>query len=101
MPRRLIYAREASDDLQYVRGWLTQAGSGKAARRTLSKIRAEIRRLQESPCLWAISQDAGTRELPAAGGYRVIYEVIPDTGNNADAGDVYVLRVFGPGQTRT
>jgi hypothetical protein len=33
-------------------------------------------------------------------GYRVIYRVDPDTGNNDTAGEVLVLRVFGPGQAR-
>jgi hypothetical protein len=33
-------------------------------------------------------------------GHRVIYRVQPDTGLNATAGDVLVLRVFGPGQSR-
>ncbi len=33
-------------------------------------------------------------------GHRVIYEVVPDTGRNATAGNVTVLRVFGPGQSR-
>jgi hypothetical protein len=28
----------------------------------------------------------------------VVYELHPDTGSNATAGDVLVLRVFGPGQ---
>ena len=31
-------------------------------------------------------------------GHRVIYRVDPDSGSNATAGDVLVLRVFGPGQ---
>ena len=33
--------------------------------------------------------------------HRVAYEVIPDTGDDATAGDVTVLRVFGAGQDRT
>jgi hypothetical protein len=33
-------------------------------------------------------------------GYRIVYVVDPDTGGNAEAGDVTVLRVFGPGQLR-
>jgi hypothetical protein len=41
----------------------------------------------------------GTRELPVEG-HRIVYEVHPDTGNNVTAGDVTVLRVFGPGQSR-
>jgi hypothetical protein len=40
------------------------------------------------------------RELPCAGGYRAICEVSLDTGRNDTAGDVLVLRVFGPGQSR-
>jgi hypothetical protein len=38
--------------------------------------------------------------MPCAGGYRVLYEVDPDTGSSATAGDVRVLRVYGPGQDR-
>jgi hypothetical protein len=40
------------------------------------------------------------RELPCDGGYRALYEVRPDTGLDDSAGDVQVLRVFGPGQSR-
>ena len=40
------------------------------------------------------------RELPCAGGWRAFYEVEHDTGRNEDAGDVVVLRVYGPGQSR-
>jgi hypothetical protein len=37
------------------------------------------------------------RELPGAGGYRVIYRVHPNTGSSATAGDA---RVSGPGRDR-
>jgi hypothetical protein len=40
------------------------------------------------------------RELPCVGGYRALYEVIPDTGRDDTAGDVRVLRVYDPGQSR-
>jgi len=42
------------------------------------------------------------RSIGCAGnlGYRVLYEVIPDTGRNETAGDVRVLRMFGQGQDR-
>lgn len=30
----------------------------------------------------------------------VIYELDPDTGDSMTAGDVYVLRIFGPGRDR-
>ena len=39
------------------------------------------------------------RERPVEG-YRVAYEVRPDTGEDRTAGDVTVLRVWGPGQDR-
>ena len=39
------------------------------------------------------------RELPCED-HRVMYIIEPDTGRNDTAGDVLVLRVFGPGQSR-
>jgi plasmid stabilization system protein ParE len=98
--RRLIYAQEARDDLEAARGWLTQPGSGLAARRELAAIRADIRRLQQQPCLWPVGDHPGVRELRAAGGHRVFYKVGPDTGHDDTAGDVRVLRVYGPGHDR-
>ena len=100
MTRGLIYAREARDDLDAVRRWLTQPGSGPTARRVLQRIRSEIRHLQQSPNQWRIGPDPGVREMPCAGGYRVLYRLDPDTGRAADVGDVLVLRIFGPGQDR-
>ena len=100
MPRALIYAPEALADLEAAGRWLTQPGSGPRAWRTLAAIRADIRRLRQHPCLWPAGDTPGVRELPAAGGHRVLYEVIPDTGRSATAGDVRVLRVYGTGQDR-
>jgi hypothetical protein len=48
--------------------------------------------------LFPIGEYPGVRELPCDGGYRALYEVIPDTGRSETAGDVTVLRVYGPGQ---
>ena len=99
-PRTLGYTPEARDDLGSIRSWLTQAGSGPAARRRLGAIRSAINRLRQDPCLHPSGQDPGIRELPYAGGYRVLYRVVPDTGRSSTAGDVLVLPVFGPGQCR-
>ncbi len=52
------------------------------------------------PCLYAKGDHAGTREAPVVG-HRIVYRVFPDTDDNATAGDVLVLQVFGPGQDRT
>ena len=100
MPRELIYAPEALADLAAATHWLTQPGSGPRAWRRLAAIRDSIERLREHPCLWPVGQHAGVRELPCEGGYRALYEVFPDTGRDETAGDVIVLRVYGPGQSR-
>jgi plasmid stabilization system protein ParE len=98
--RKLEYTEDAIEDLKEIRGWLTQPGSGRAARRRLAAIRTAIKRLRQHPCLYALGDHPGVRELPCEGGYRAIYEVLPDTGRNDTSGDVLVLRVFGPGQSR-
>jgi plasmid stabilization system protein ParE len=100
VPRRLSYTDDALDDLAEVTRWLNQPGSGPAARRRLAAIWTAIEQLSEQPCLWAIGEHADVRELPCAGGYRALYEVHPDTGRDDTAGDVLVLRVYGPGQDR-
>jgi plasmid stabilization system protein ParE len=91
------YTPEARDDLNAIRRWLTQPGSGTAARRQLLAIRTAINRLREHPCLFPVGAHPGVRELPCDGGYRALYRLFPDTGLNETAGDV---RVFGPGQAR-
>jgi plasmid stabilization system protein ParE len=101
VPRRLRYTDKALADLNAIRGWLTQPGAGQVARRKLMAVRASIRRLRQHPCLYPIGQYPGVRELPCDGGYRALYRVTPDTGSNTTAGDVQVLRVFGPGQDRS
>ena len=75
-------------------------GSGTAARQRLASIRADLQRLKQYPCLYPIVDHQSVRELPCASGYRALYEVNPDTGRNEDAGDIIVLRVYGPGQSR-
>jgi plasmid stabilization system protein ParE len=100
VPRELIYAPRAREDIDAIRRWLTQPGSGPAARRRLKAIGAAINRLRQQPCLYPVGSHRGVRELPCHGGYRVLYRVIPDTGRAETAGDVRVLRVFGPGQDR-
>lgn len=100
MWRTLRYTEEAVLDLEAVRTWQTQPGSGPRAMERLKWIRSAIRRLKDDPCLYPVGDHPGVREIPADGGYRVLYLVDPDTGRSATAGDVIVLRVFGPGQFR-
>ena len=61
-----------------------QAGAGASALRRLLAISSAIDPLM----------------LPCGGGYRALYRLRPDTGRNETAGDVPVLRVFGPHQGR-
>ena len=100
MARRLRYSNNALADLDGIRGWFTQPGSGPAARCRLTAIWTAIERLRQNPCLYPAGEYPGLRELPCDGGYRALYEVSPDTGRNETAGDVLVLRVYGPGQSR-
>jgi plasmid stabilization system protein ParE len=100
VPRRIIYALRAREDLDAIRQWLTQPGSGSAALRRLVAIRTAIKLLRQDPCLYPGGAHPGVRELPCDGGYRVLYRVMPDTGRSETSGDVRVLRVFGPGQSR-
>jgi plasmid stabilization system protein ParE len=100
VPRELAYANKALTDLDSVARWLTQPGAGPAAQRRLAAIWAAIERLRDHPCRCPVGQHPGVRELPCAGGYRALYRVMPDTGRDETAGNVQVLRVFGPGQSR-
>ena len=100
MGRKLRYTEEARDDLDAMLRWMTQPGAGPAAIRRVKAIRTSIRRLRDTPCLFPVRDIPGVRELPCDGGYRALYDIQPDTGRDDTSGDVRVLRVFGPGQSR-
>jgi plasmid stabilization system protein ParE len=99
VPKRVSLSDQAVVDLNAIYRWQLQPGSGPAAKRRLQAIRDTIARLRHYPCLYARGDQPGTREVSSEG-HRIVYVVDPDTGRNADAGDVTVLRVFGPGQLR-
>jgi plasmid stabilization system protein ParE len=100
MPRELEYTDQALADLDAITCWLTRPGAGLAARRRLAAVWFAIERLREYPCQHPTGQHQGVRELPCPGGYRSLYRVTPDTSRDETAGDVRILRVFGPGQSR-
>jgi plasmid stabilization system protein ParE len=81
-----------------VEDWLTQAGAGARASRRLEHIIAAVLGLADHPCLHP-QRERGRREFSVEG-HRVVYRVTPDTGRSATAGDVRIVRVFGPGQSR-
>jgi hypothetical protein len=51
-------------------------------------VEAAINRLVEFPFLYPFGDSAGLSEAPVTGGYRIIYQISPDTTGNATAGDV-------------
>jgi plasmid stabilization system protein ParE len=97
--RSIRLSPAAEEDLQAIRAWLDQPGSGPRARARRRAIAQAIRDLVRHPSRYPVGDHQGVRERPVAG-HRVLYCVMPDTGDNATAGDVLVLRVFGPGQSR-
>ena len=97
MARLLEITEPALDDLTAVRRWLRQPGAGRAAARRLSHIERALSELRSRPCWWPRSEHEGARERIVEG-YKIVYQIRPDTGSNDTAGDVLVLRVFGPWQ---
>lgn len=99
--RQVTIAPRARLDLTQITRWLTQPGAGPVATGRLRRIRDAIDGLADHPCRFPSIQYRGIRELPCGGGYRAFYRVRPDTGRDETAGEVIVLRVFGPGQSRS
>jgi plasmid stabilization system protein ParE len=77
-----------------------QPGSGAAARRRVQHILAAIRRLRGRPYIGRLGDLPGTRLL-AVDRHTVVYAVLNDTGDEATAGDIVIVRVFGPYQDRS
>lgn len=99
LTRTVRISEQAASDLAGIERWFTQPGSGVRAARRLQHIFNAIDELAEHPCLHARNKRS-EREFSVEG-HRVRYRVRPDTSHDATAGDVLILRVFGPGQDRT
>jgi plasmid stabilization system protein ParE len=54
--------------------------------------------LRSHPYLGSASQNHPGYYQLVIHGHRLIYRVIPDTGDGATAGDVLIVALFGPGQ---
>ena len=99
MPRNLTISLAAAGDLETARKRFKQPGAGEAAAKRLKHIRSAIRELRQNPCTWHEGEHPGVRERPVEG-HMIMYEVAPDTDDNRTAGDVEIIRVFGPHQLR-
>ena len=76
-----------------------QPGSGRTARGRLQSVLTALRDLVLHPCRFPVGQHPDVRERSVSG-YRLLYVVDPDTGSDRTAGNVTVLRIYGPGQLR-
>ena len=99
MTRLVAFTHRARADVSDIEDWLLQPGAGPTAIRRLERLRAAISGLADLPCAWPRSPGTSARQLVCQD-YRVVYRLSPDTGDNQTAGDVLILRVFGPGQQR-
>lgn len=95
--RLLTITDPALADLDAVRRWLQQSGAGRKAARRLKNIEYALIELCDAPCRWGWSDHEGARQR-SVDGYKIIYRVLLDTGDNDTAGDVVVVRIYGPGQ---
>ncbi len=99
MPRRVITSREAKANFEAARSWLLQPGSGARGRAKWEQLKQSRRDLRDFPCLGDTKDpDHRGRRRRIVAGYRLIYLVEPDTNDNATAGNVQILALFGPGQ---
>jgi plasmid stabilization system protein ParE len=97
--RRVVELTEvATADLNDAREWLHQPGSGPVARRRYQALSRAIRTLRSDPMRYRRDPEDARQRIISVEGYRIIYEVTPDTGNNRTAGDVTVLAVLGAGE---
>ncbi|MFN3686383.1 type II toxin-antitoxin system RelE/ParE family toxin [Salinarimonas sp.] len=101
MPARLRIAPAAARDLDKVRLWLRQPGSGRQASLALRNIAAAIADLASAPFRWPESVDHPRRRVRIVRGHTIVYRVEPDDPLlPAEETRVIVLRVFQPRQNR-
>ncbi len=98
MPRQVSVAPAALQALRAARRWLCRPGAGAAGKARWRALRDAPRSLQDHPYLGVVSeQDDSLRQLVVSS-HRLIYQIYRDTGDDATAGDVRILEVFGPGR---
>ncbi len=98
MVRRVAVTPEAAAAFRNARQWLMQPGSGRAGALRWQKLRGIRKILQRSPYIGpAFAGQPGVRVVVVSD-YRVLYQVVPDTGDTQSAGDILIVALFGPGQ---
>jgi len=96
--RTVELTKAAADDMNDARQWLHQPGAGAAARQRHQVLSRAIRTLRTDPMRYRRDLEDERLRIISVEGYRIIFTVVPDTGDNRTAGDVTVLAVLGPGE---
>jgi plasmid stabilization system protein ParE len=98
MARKVTTGPAAARALKRAKRWLCQPGSGKEGKRRWDALRNSRRALTLSPYLGLESLEVPGHRLLVISGYRLIYQVYPDTGDSKTVGDIRIVAVFGPGE---
>ncbi len=80
------------------RNWLTQSGAGPTGHARWTKRRKAQRSLATHPYIGAISPDHTGFRQHTLSGYRLLYQMHPDTADEATAGDIFLAAFLRPGQ---
>lgn len=88
------FTARARRDLNAIRRWLLQPGSGLKAQLKIARISRALAELQFRPDRWPAHATPGMRQRLIEG-HVVVYKI------DADALTVTVMRVFGPFQDRS
>ncbi len=98
MARNIGLTPAAQRDLREVRLWFRQPGAGRTAETGFKRIVSAINGLARYPYAHAIKEPPRVRMLVCEG-HRILYTLAPDTGITSTAGEVVLIRIFGPGQS--
>ena len=97
MPREVTVSPAAGQGMRDARRRFAHPGAGPVAKASWRRLLGIRKRIQAAPCTYLPSPaHPGCRHMICEG-YFILYEVVPDTGDNATAGDVQILAVFPPG----
>jgi hypothetical protein len=75
-----------------------QPGSGAAGAKRWDALKQARNSLRNYPYLGGISEHHPGHRRHVVSGYRIGYQIRPDTGDTATAGDIRIVALFGPGE---
>lgn len=94
----MTIAPSAARAFKEARHWLLQAGAGPDGTSRWQAIRDVRRNLKVHPYLGTASTEAAGHRRVTISGYRLIYQIDPDTGYERTAGNIRNVALFDPGQ---